>query len=234
MRAAQRFKARAHLLQAVSAHFAQQFSGHHDRHLLAPKIVRARPSSPYAFDLALGVAERDELLQELGIAVLDVVDVDHHVVAHLESEIQLLDLLAGSGILCFLRIERRDLMTERGPVDRPDHRLLALDDGVEALADPAVVLPGLAGLALLAPSSPPAPESATYIVQGPDVARVADAVRQTVRAELGVSPRGAEASDAPVSTLFVKDRSLANNPIGALYSDYYLQEARRTAAGSRP
>ncbi|MCP4574578.1 MAG: DUF1847 domain-containing protein [bacterium] len=35
-------------------------------------------------------------------------------------------------------------------------------------------------------------------------------------------------SDAPVTTLFVKDRSLANNPIGALYSDYYLKEALQT------
>jgi uncharacterized metal-binding protein len=34
-------------------------------------------------------------------------------------------------------------------------------------------------------------------------------------------------SDAPVTTLFVKDRSLANNPIGAVYSDYYLKEAAR-------
>jgi uncharacterized metal-binding protein/predicted Fe-Mo cluster-binding NifX family protein len=34
-----------------------------------------------------------------------------------------------------------------------------------------------------------------------------------------------ELSDAPVSTLFVKDKSLANNPIGAVYSDYYLKEA---------
>jgi uncharacterized metal-binding protein len=31
-------------------------------------------------------------------------------------------------------------------------------------------------------------------------------------------------SQAPVTTLFVKDRSLANNPVGALYSDYYLTE----------
>jgi len=29
---------------------------------------------------------------------------------------------------------------------------------------------------------------------------------------------------APVTTLFVKDRSLANNPVGALYSHYYLTE----------
>lgn len=38
-----------------------------------------------------------------------------------------------------------------------------------------------------------------------------------------------KASEAPVSTLFVKDKSLANNPIGALYSDYYLQEATRSS-----
>ena len=29
---------------------------------------------------------------------------------------------------------------------------------------------------------------------------------------------------APVTTVFVKDRSLANNPVGALYSHYYLAE----------
>ncbi len=33
------------------------------------------------------------------------------------------------------------------------------------------------------------------------------------------------ASEAPCTTLFVKDKSLANNPIGAIYSDYYLKEA---------
>ena len=37
-----------------------------------------------------------------------------------------------------------------------------------------------------------------------------------------------ELSNAPVSTLFVKDRSLANNPIGAVYSDYYLKEVTNT------
>ena len=37
-----------------------------------------------------------------------------------------------------------------------------------------------------------------------------------------------ELSSAPVSTLFVKDRSLANNPIGAVYSDYYLKEVTNT------
>jgi uncharacterized metal-binding protein/predicted Fe-Mo cluster-binding NifX family protein len=40
-------------------------------------------------------------------------------------------------------------------------------------------------------------------------------------------------SEAPVSTLFVKDKSLANNPIGALYSDYYLDEAARASTRSR-
>jgi len=37
-----------------------------------------------------------------------------------------------------------------------------------------------------------------------------------------------ELSNAPVSTLFVKDKSLANNPIGAVYSDYYLKEVTST------
>jgi len=31
-------------------------------------------------------------------------------------------------------------------------------------------------------------------------------------------------SDAPVTTIFVKDKSLANNPIGAVYSHYYLED----------
>jgi len=38
-----------------------------------------------------------------------------------------------------------------------------------------------------------------------------------------------EQSSAPVSTLFVKDKSLANNPIGAVYSDYYLKEVTQVS-----
>ena len=42
---------------------------------------------------------------------------------------------------------------------------------------------------------------------------------------IGVDGVFTQASRAPVTTLFVKDRSLANNPIGALYSEYYLRES---------
>ena len=38
-----------------------------------------------------------------------------------------------------------------------------------------------------------------------------------------------KSSNAPVTTLFVKDKSLANNPIGAVYSDYYLQEVTKSS-----
>ncbi len=41
---------------------------------------------------------------------------------------------------------------------------------------------------------------------------------------IGVDCVFSRASRAPVTTLFVKDRSLANNPIGAVYSEYYLRE----------
>jgi uncharacterized metal-binding protein len=37
-----------------------------------------------------------------------------------------------------------------------------------------------------------------------------------------------KASEAPVTTLFVKDKSLANNPVGAVYSEFYIKEATRT------
>lgn len=35
-------------------------------------------------------------------------------------------------------------------------------------------------------------------------------------------------SEAPVSPLFVKDKSLANNPVSALYSKYYIEEILRS------
>jgi len=41
-------------------------------------------------------------------------------------------------------------------------------------------------------------------------------------------------SDVPTTTLFVKDKSLANNPIGAVYSDYYLKEAISATRGRIP
>jgi len=40
-------------------------------------------------------------------------------------------------------------------------------------------------------------------------------------------------SNAPVTTLFVKDKSLANNPIGAVYSNYYLEEAAASLSSTR-
>jgi uncharacterized metal-binding protein len=41
---------------------------------------------------------------------------------------------------------------------------------------------------------------------------------------MGVDSIFARASQAPVTTIFVKDKSLANNPIGAIYSEHYLRE----------
>ncbi|MCP4566865.1 MAG: DUF1847 domain-containing protein [FCB group bacterium] len=47
---------------------------------------------------------------------------------------------------------------------------------------------------------------------------------------MGVDCLFSKSSRAPVTTLFVKDKSLANNPIGAVYSDYYINEVTRTSA----
>jgi uncharacterized metal-binding protein/predicted Fe-Mo cluster-binding NifX family protein len=48
---------------------------------------------------------------------------------------------------------------------------------------------------------------------------------------MGTDAVFARASEAPATTLIVKDRSLAHNPIGALYSEYYLSEAVRAGPG---
>jgi uncharacterized metal-binding protein len=40
--------------------------------------------------------------------------------------------------------------------------------------------------------------------------------------------------ESPVTTLFVKDKSLANNPIGAVYSEYYLRESVTTSTSPQP
>jgi uncharacterized metal-binding protein len=45
---------------------------------------------------------------------------------------------------------------------------------------------------------------------------------------MGIDCLFTQASLSPVTTLFVKDKSLVNNPIGAIYSDYYLNEVTQT------
>jgi hypothetical protein len=45
---------------------------------------------------------------------------------------------------------------------------------------------------------------------------------------VGIDSLFTKHSQVPVSTLIVKDKSLAHNPLGALYSDYYLKEATQT------
>jgi uncharacterized metal-binding protein len=41
-------------------------------------------------------------------------------------------------------------------------------------------------------------------------------------------------SRAPVTTLFVKDRSLAHNPVGAIYTRYHLKDLTAERGGPRP
>ena len=49
--------------------------------------------------------------------MLDVIDINHHVVAHLEGQVQLFQLLAGSGVGHLSGIERGHLMADGRAVD---------------------------------------------------------------------------------------------------------------------
>ena len=101
---------------------------HHDAELLAAQVVGAGLAMPDAFDLALCIAQRDELLEQLGRGVLDVVEVEHHVRAHLECEGDLLDLLACGGIRRLGGIERGDRAAERGAIDLDEREAEARRD----------------------------------------------------------------------------------------------------------
>jgi len=60
--------------------------------------------------------------------------------------------------------------------------------------------------------------------QASELNRVGTDINTVVGLCMGCDLLFARHSLAPVTTLFVKDRSLANNPVGALYSHYYLTE----------
>jgi uncharacterized metal-binding protein/predicted Fe-Mo cluster-binding NifX family protein len=80
----------------------------------------------------------------------------------------------------------------------------------------------------------PSPDHARDIACNPlgqaeALARAGCELNITVGLCLGADCVFSAASRAPVTTLLVKDRSLAHNPIGALYSEYYLKEALHPA-----
>ncbi len=77
----------------------------------------------------------------------------------------------------------------------------------------------------------PAPAAACNPIGQADVLnRLAVDINVLVGMCMGTDCIFSRFSDAPVTTIFVKDRSLANNPIGAVYSDYYIKEAIRAEA----
>ena len=101
----------------LAAAFGVGVAGHDDGDLFAAQIVGPRLALPDALDLPLGVAEADEFLRNSGFGVLDVVEVDHHVVAHLQREVEFLDLLAGGCIRGLGGVERNHAVAERRAVD---------------------------------------------------------------------------------------------------------------------
>ena len=62
-------------------------------------------------------------------------------------------------------------------------------------------------------------------------ARVLNNMKTDINASVGLCVGSdliyTQHSDAPTSTLFVKDKSLANNPVSALYSKYYIDDILR-------
>ena len=80
------------------AGFGVGVAGHDHAEPFAAEVVGARAPAPDPLDLALGVAQRNEFLEEFRVGVLDVVHIEHDVVAHLQGEVELFDLLSGGDV----------------------------------------------------------------------------------------------------------------------------------------
>ena len=62
---------------------------HDHTELLASHVIGFTLLSPDPFNLSGAITERDELLQELRMSVLDVIQIKHDIVAHLQSQVEL-------------------------------------------------------------------------------------------------------------------------------------------------
>nr|GFB26162.1 hypothetical protein [Tanacetum cinerariifolium] len=92
-------------------------AGHHHGHLAAPEIIGFGAALVHALDFALGIAEGDEFLQKLGVAVLNIIQIYHHVVAHLEGQVELQQLFAGAGVGGLGGVDARDGVADGRAVD---------------------------------------------------------------------------------------------------------------------
>jgi len=54
--------------------------------------------------------------------MLDIIEIEHHVVPHLEGKTDFFDLLLGRKIGCFRRIQRCHCMTNRRAIDLDEHQ----------------------------------------------------------------------------------------------------------------
>jgi uncharacterized metal-binding protein/predicted Fe-Mo cluster-binding NifX family protein len=86
-------------------------------------------------------------------------------------------------------------------------------------------LPEMTGVPTVGPHEQNGTPACNPVGQAEALNRAATDMNVAVGLCVGVDCVFAAKSVAPVTTLFVKDRSLANNPIGAIYSDYYLRES---------
>ena len=101
-------------------------AGHDHTELAAAHVIGAGAPLPYPFDTPGAIAQGDELLQELRMGVLDVVHIQHDVVAHLQRQVELDQLLGRGRVGRLLRVQRAYLVPQRRAVDLHEHQAEAV------------------------------------------------------------------------------------------------------------
>ena len=72
---------------------------------LSAHVMRLGLALPHAFNAASTVRQRNEFLQKLGVRVLYVVDIQHHVIGHLQRQVELFQLFGSRSIRRLRRIQ---------------------------------------------------------------------------------------------------------------------------------
>ncbi len=110
------------------AGFRVGISRHDHAKLAAAQIVGPTFPQPHPFDTAGAVTEGNKFLQEFGMSMLNIVEIQHDVVAHRQRQVQFMQLLPGGRVRSLLRVQGQNIVSQRRAVDAHEDQPQAMGD----------------------------------------------------------------------------------------------------------
>ena len=85
--------------------FRIRITRHHHADFATSKIIGSRDPAVHTFDSPRPITERNELLEKFRIAMLNIVQINHHVIPHFQRKVEFFNFLACTRVRRFLGIE---------------------------------------------------------------------------------------------------------------------------------